>query len=50
MKKIICIKCNIEFICNASDIKKCWCFSIATKKIDLNLKSCLCKTCLEKLN
>lgn len=50
-----CQRCQIIFECNASDIKKCECYTIQLTEqakvfINKNFENCLCLHCLIELN
>ena len=49
MTKIVCEVCKPVFECNSNDINNCWCKSYPPKKIELDLKNCICATCLSKM-
>lgn len=48
----ICERCNIEFVCNATDITNCFCYDISLKEnvrkeISEKYSNCLCEKCLK---
>ena len=47
----VCERCNNEFVCNANDIRNCFCYHIslpenAKKEMSEKYSNCLCEKCL----
>ncbi|MGM0634508.1 MAG: cysteine-rich CWC family protein [Bacteroidota bacterium] len=54
MNNTKCPRCQKEFSCNVSEIKKCFCSSIKltkaqSEKIKKTYKDCLCEKCLKEI-
>ena len=50
MRKLICERCNREFVCNKNG-ESCWCYTKPYVRLDVteSYKDCLCEKCLEEL-